>query len=49
MTGQHTSETPERHELRHEARPGYKTVFIVVFAAGIVYLALVFGLGLGAH
>ena len=40
----------ERMELRHEAVPGYATVFYVVLAIGVFYLAAVvfFGNG-GAH
>ncbi len=49
MNDANTPDGPVRQELRHEARPGYRTLFFIVFAAGVVYLALVFGLGIGAH
>lgn len=29
-------------ELKHEAAPGYRNVFYIVFAIGIIYLGLVF-------
>ncbi len=32
----------ERMELSHEAVPGYRPVFYVVFALGLLYLAAVF-------
>ena len=32
----------ERMELSHEAVPGYRPVFYVVFALGLLYLAGVF-------
>ncbi|SLM28940.1 conserved hypothetical protein [Desulfamplus magnetovallimortis] len=32
----------EKYELSHDAVPGYKPVFQVVFAAGLIYLAIVF-------
>ena len=31
----------ELMELKHEAVPGYKPVFIVVFAASLVYMAYI--------
>ncbi len=31
----------ERMELHHEAVPGYRPVFYVVFAVGLIYLAAV--------
>ncbi len=38
-----------RKELRHEARPGYRPVFLIVFALGVLYLVAVFALGIGGH
>ena len=35
-------ECKEVMELKHEAVPGYKLVFYVVFFVGILYLGLVF-------
>lgn len=32
----------EKFELSHEAVPGYKPVFLVVFAVSLIYLAVVF-------
>ena len=32
----------EKYELSHEAVPGYKPVFLVVFLVSVVYLAIVF-------
>lgn len=29
-------------ELKHEAVPGYRKIFYVVFAIGIIYLSIVF-------
>jgi len=41
----------ERMELKHEAVPGYKPVFYIVLAIGLLYLVAVFLLadGSGAH
>ena len=30
------------HELKHEEMPGYRKIFYIVFAIGIIYLGLVF-------
>ncbi len=38
----------ERMELRHEAKPGYKMVFLIVFTIGLLYLFAVFAFGIGA-
>lgn len=32
----------EKYELSHEAVPGYRPVFLVVFAVSLIYLAVVF-------
>ena len=32
----------EKYELSHDAVPGYKPVFLVVFALSVIYLAVVF-------
>ncbi|MEE8575108.1 MAG: hypothetical protein V3T30_06820 [Thermodesulfobacteriota bacterium] len=32
-------------ELKHEAKPGYKKIFLIVFALMILYLAVVFSTG----
>ena len=32
----------EKFELKHDAVPGYKPVFLVVFALSVIYLAVVF-------
>ncbi len=32
----------EKYELSHEAVPGYKPVFVVVFIISVIYLAVVF-------
>lgn len=32
----------EKFELKHDAVPGYKPVFLVVFTLSIIYLAIVF-------
>jgi len=34
--------TEEKLELKHEAVPGYKPVFLVVFTLSVLYLAVVF-------
>jgi hypothetical protein len=38
-------EAEELMELRHEAEPGYKTAFTVVFIAGALYLGVILYLG----
>ncbi len=35
----------ERMEIKHEAEPGYKGIFYVVFAVTALYLCIIFGLG----
>ena len=37
--------TKEIMELRHEPVPGYKKIFYIVFAVGVLYLAAVFLFG----
>lgn len=32
----------EKYELSHDAVPGYKPVFLVVFTLSLIYLAVVF-------
>jgi len=32
----------DKQELSHDPVPGYKPVFLVVFAASVIYLAVVF-------
>ncbi len=32
----------EKYELSHDAVPGYKPVFLLVFALSVIYLAVVF-------
>jgi len=32
----------EKFELKHDAVPGYKPVFMVVFALSVLYLVVVF-------
>lgn len=41
---EHDDDDAEIMELKHDALPGYKPVFNVVFVVGILYLALVFAL-----
>ena len=43
MSG-HGDKDKELMELKHDALPGFRPVFYVVFAIGILYLALVFAL-----
>ena len=41
MSG-HGDKDKELMELKHDALPGFRPVFYVVFALGIIYLAAVF-------
>jgi hypothetical protein len=37
----HSKDNKELMELKHEAQPGYKGVFIVVFTVSLVYMAYI--------
>ncbi len=42
MTDKVIERDGERMELRHEAVPGYKKIFYIVFAAGCAWLGAIF-------
>jgi len=37
-----SGEPSEKMELRHDPVPGYRPVFFITLAAGVIYLALIF-------
>jgi len=34
-------QTEEKMELRHEPVPGYRKAFLIVLAAGVIYLGMI--------
>lgn len=41
----HTEEGGELTELKHEAEPGYRTVFFVLIIVAVLYLGAIFYFG----
>lgn len=42
MIDEKRNDAEELTELRHEAKPGYRVAFLIVFAIAIIYTAIIF-------